>query len=153
MAFHSCSDDECLSTQDRIRAHPCFATTHVSASILAVNLQVYFHLAVLLLHEDRLRMSAYCHTIRLRICLRSAHKLVLTKRASLWAAPVYWQWRRMTKASCPNVTKQLSSPHQSVLKIHSCARQSLHVNCIYLRCYSCPSTSACTLSWAAPFWS
>ena len=58
----------------------------------------------------------------------------------------------MTKASCPNVTKRLSSPHQSVLKIHPCARQSLHVNCIYLRCYSCPSTSACTLSWAAPFY-
>ena len=31
MAFHSCSDNECFSKQDRIKAHPCVAATHVSA--------------------------------------------------------------------------------------------------------------------------
>ena len=34
MAFRSCPDDERLSKQDRTRAHPCFAATHVSAHTL-----------------------------------------------------------------------------------------------------------------------
>ena len=51
-----------------------------------------------------IQVPEWCHIGKTRICLFSARKPPLTKSASVWAAPVYWQWRRITKLSCSNFT-------------------------------------------------